>query len=183
MKNAVFWDVAAANCSRWFLALRENLKSLRRYVEIKANCIMMSYTSEHLYPQFHLDVRPGLSEGRGIVPNYFSGDNVGASYDPDPHGTGAHGLDHNSTLFSSLFQALLQSPRGIRKTAQCSHFYSIDAAWIIFIRDHVTQAQGNKCMGGVATALIPHPNLNLGCYWRFGIVRERHKFTKYVPLK
>jgi hypothetical protein len=67
-------------------------------------------------------------------------------------------MAQNSTLFLSLFQALLHSPQDIRKTAQCSHFYSIDASWIIFIRVHVTQAQGNKHMGGVATVPIPYPN-------------------------
>jgi hypothetical protein len=73
----------------------------------------MSFASENLYPQYHLDVRLGLSEGRGsdhCVPNHFSSDNVGASYDPDPRGTGAHGLDHNSTLFSSLFSGVSTQP-------------------------------------------------------------------------
>jgi hypothetical protein len=63
--------------------------------------------------------------------------------------------------FRLCFRRFYTAPQDISKTAQCSHYYSIDAAWIIFIRVHVTQAQGNKHMGGVATALIPYPNSNL----------------------
>jgi hypothetical protein len=89
---------------------------------------------------------------------------VGASYDPDPRATGAHGLDHSSTLFSSLFQALLHSPapKTLGKLHNAATFIllmllGLFLSVITSLKLKVTN------MGGVATALIPYPNSILGC--------------------